>query len=82
MIRRKYNYTQKELAERVGCSRVAICMIENGREKPTEKLLRTIAEKTWTNEDWLINNRGRMERKELTEIYDLLRRDRTARTVF
>lgn len=79
MIRRKHSYTQEELAEQAGCSRVAINLIENGKEKPTERLLRKIAEKTWVNEDWLLNGRGEMERKELTEIYELLRRDKGAR---
>ena len=79
MIRRKHRYTQAELAEQAGCSRVAINLIENGKEKPTERLLRKIAEKTWVNEDWLLNGRRVMERKELTEIYELLRRDKGAR---
>lgn len=79
MIRRKHRYTQEELAEQAGCSRVAINLIENGKEKPTERLLRQIAEKTWVNEDWLLNGWGTMERKELTEIYELLKRDKGAR---
>ena len=58
---------------------MAINLIENGKEKPTERLQRKIAEKTWVNEDWLLNGRGTMERKELTEIYELLRRDKGAR---
>ncbi|MGN1167189.1 MAG: helix-turn-helix transcriptional regulator [Lachnospiraceae bacterium] len=51
-IRRKANLTQLGLADMCGCGRTTICMIENGKLKPSVKLAKKIGKAL--NFDWTL----------------------------
>ena len=74
-LRLQRHLSQKDFAEDCSCSRNMISLIERGKAQPSGKLLQTIADKMWVSINWLRTGNGQMERKELTEIYELLRSD-------
>ena len=54
-------------------------MIERGTFRPGEETVEALCSKLWIDKNWLMTGQGTMERSELTEIYNLLRRDPEAR---
>ena len=79
LVRKRRDYTQEELAEEIGVSRNSVGMIERGTFRPGSGIVDAICDKLWVDRNWLLTGQGTMERSELTEIYNLLRRDPEAR---
>jgi len=77
--RRAREYTQAELAEEIGCTRNTVGLVERGVVRPGEELFKTLCGRLWLDETWLLTGKGRMNRRELTEFYELLRRDPAVR---
>ena len=77
--RRARDYTQAELADEIGCTRNTVGLIERGMVRPGEELFKTLCDRLWLDETWLLTGKGRMDRRELTEFYELLRRDPAVR---
>ena len=77
--RRARDYTQAELAEEIGCTRNTVGLVERGVVRPGEELFKTLCDRLWLDETWLLTGKGRMNRRELTEFYELLRRDPAVR---
>ena len=77
--RRARDYTQAELAEEIGCTRNTVGLVERGVVRPGEELFKTLCDRLWLDETWLLTGKGQMNRRELTEFYELLRRDPAVR---
>lgn len=59
-LREELNLTQKQFAETIGISRANLGAIENGKVKLTDRVARDICREFGVNEDWLLNNNGKM----------------------
>ena len=73
--RKARGYTQEELAAELQISRNSVGMIERGTFRPGEEIVNSLCLKLWIDRHWLLTGVGRMEQTELTEFYELLRRD-------
>ena len=73
--RKARGYTQEELAAELQISRNSVGMIERGTFRPGEEIVNSLCSKLWIDRHWLLTGVGRMEQTELTEFYELLRRD-------
>ena len=79
IARKARNYTQDELAELLKYSRNTISLIERGEARPGEDLIQTLVDELWINKTWLLTGQGRMEKKELTQFYEILKADPSVR---
>ena len=61
-IRKSYNLTQQEFAERIGCSRSGLANYEAGRNEPLDPIITSICREFSINEDWLRTGEGPMKR--------------------
>lgn len=80
--RNAYSYTQKELADELGCSRNTISLIERGMVRPGEVLLQALTDKLWIDRKWLLTGQGEMQKQELTQFYEILKTDPMVRQHF
>lgn len=61
-IRKSYNLTQQEFADRIGCSRSGLANYEAGRNEPLDPIITSICREFGINEDWLRTGEGTMKR--------------------
>jgi len=57
-IRKIYNFTQKELAEKISVSRSTIGLIESGRSNPTEQIVHNISVSLGIRKKWIKTGEG------------------------
>jgi Predicted transcriptional regulators len=68
-IRRKNNYTQEKLSEKVGISPVFLSQIENGNRKPSLETVVNIANSLNVTVDELLTNKSSLEQlKSITNV--------------
>lgn len=58
LVRKEAGETQDAFADNLKVSKNYICLIENGKKEPSERLLNSIAEKYRVNETWLLTGEG------------------------
>lgn len=73
--RKARGYTQEELAAELQISRNSVGMIERETFRPREEIINSLCSKLWIDKHWLLTGIGHMEQTELTEFYELLKRD-------
>ena len=61
-IRKSYDLTQQEFADRIGCSRSGLANYEAGRNEPLDPIITSICREFAINEDWLRYGTGPMNR--------------------
>ena len=61
-IRLRFNLTQQEFAERIGCSRSGFANYEAGRNEPINPVIAAICREFGVNESWLRTGEGEMLR--------------------
>ncbi|MGM0603038.1 MAG: helix-turn-helix transcriptional regulator [Bacillota bacterium] len=59
-IRKEYNLTQQQLAEKIGVGRSTIALVESGRTNPTEHFLHSISRELGIRLEWLKTSQGEM----------------------
>ena len=59
-VRKKYNLTQGEFAERLGLTRNFISLVENGNRDPSDRTISDICREFNVNETWLRTGDGEM----------------------
>ena len=59
-VRKKYNLTQGEFAERLGLTRNFISLVENGNRDPSDRTISDICREFNVNETWLRTGEGEM----------------------
>ena len=69
-LRKRRNYTQQQLAEKLGISTSAVGMYEQGRREPDSELLKRIAESFSVSVDELLSERAGSDVMELDEAID------------
>ncbi len=65
-IRKKFNYTQTQFAEKIGTTRNVIANIESGRVVPNDIFINFISKEFHINKDWIINGTGEMEASDMS----------------
>ena len=73
--RKARGYTQEELAAELQISRNSVGMIERETFRPGEEIINSLCSKLWIDKHWLLTGIGHMDQTELTEFYELLKRD-------
>ncbi|RCW41990.1 MULTISPECIES: helix-turn-helix transcriptional regulator [unclassified Halanaerobium] len=59
-LRKEYNLTQQQLAEKIGVGRSTIALVESGRTNPTEHLLHSISRELGVRLEWLKTAQGKI----------------------
>lgn len=59
-IRKYYNLTQQDLADKLGIKRSTIATYESGRNQPIDAVITLICREFSVNEEWLRNGTGEM----------------------
>jgi Helix-turn-helix. len=77
--RKSREYTQEELAAELHISRNSVGMIERGTFRPQNEIIDELCDKLWIDRKWLLTGQGPMERTELTQFYEILKRDAAVR---
>lgn len=78
--RRKQRISQAELADKVGCTRTQISLIESGKSGTSSNTLQKIAETLGLNPDWLRTGQGESGREDFSRVYELLKKDMNTQT--
>lgn len=60
-IRKKSKLSQQAFANRIGISREAVRLLENGTTNPAERTIRDICNEFNINREWLTTGKGKME---------------------
>lgn len=60
-IRKENGLTLEKFGDRLGVSKVAISLIENGKNNITEQMLKSICREFYINEEWLRYGTGEKE---------------------
>ncbi len=63
-LRKTYNLTQQELADRISFGRSTIGQIESGHSNPTDQLLNSISLVFGINNEWLETGQGPMKKSD------------------
>jgi len=59
-VRKYYHLTQEEFAQRIGLRRSSECLLETGRNHPTEQTILLICSEFMVDYNWLISGKGEM----------------------
>ena len=74
--RKARNYTQDQLAQKLGLTRTYINLIESGKKDPADRTIRDICRELRINEEWMMTGSGDMflpdEDEEAAYVSDLL----------
>lgn len=60
-LRKNREWTQDEFAEKMGISKNYVSLIENGKKKPSDRLVSDICREFNVNEKWLRTGEGEMK---------------------
>lgn len=71
-IRRKFELTQQEFAERIGIKRNTIANYETGRNEPVDSVISLICREFDVREEWLRTGEGEMFKPKSSDILDQL----------
>lgn len=63
-LRKSREWTQDEFAEKMGISKNYVSLIENGKKKPSDRLVSDICREFNVNEDWLRDGTLPMKKSE------------------
>ena len=84
-LRKEYNLTQQQLAEKIGVGRSTIALVESGRTNPTEHFLHSISRELGIRLEWIKTSQGKMhkdDRQIVKECIDIIGDFKNAETAF